>query len=83
MELIKKTIKQALTTGFTETCTGTCRVIIPDLSAKYHMTLLLTSKAVDLGFFDGFEDYGGDYEVYYGDGSNEVTFTPIGINNLT
>ena len=52
MELLKKVIKQALTTGTTESCTGTCRVIIPDLSAVYHITFLLTAEKHDFGFFD-------------------------------
>jgi len=52
MELLKRTIKQALTTGTTESCTGTCRVIIPDLSVIYHLTFLLTAEKHDLGFFD-------------------------------
>ncbi|MFW6219452.1 MAG: hypothetical protein ACOC33_01160 [bacterium] len=52
MEVIKKTIKQALTTGITETCSGDCRVIIPDLNANYYITFSLTAKSLDFGFFD-------------------------------
>jgi hypothetical protein len=52
MELLKRTIKQALTTGTTESCTGHCHVIIPDLSAVYHFTFLLTAEKHDMGFFD-------------------------------
>lgn len=52
MELLKRIIKQALTTGTTESCTGHCHVIIPDLSAVYHLTFLLTAEKHDMGFFD-------------------------------
>ena len=52
MELIKKTIKQIMTTGITATCTGNCRTIIPDLKAVYHIKILLTSESQDIGFFD-------------------------------
>lgn len=54
MEIIKKTIKQALTTGITETCTGHCRIIIPDPSAVYNLKILLTKQELDFGFFDAY-----------------------------
>lgn len=54
MEVIKKTIKQALTTGITETCTGDCRVIIPDKNAYYNIKVLLTKQNLDFGFFDAY-----------------------------
>ena len=81
MELLKKTIKQALTTGTTESCTGHCHVIIPDPNAVYHLTFLLSSEKHDFGFFDAylgdvepappvstdtqFTDYDGDVFVDY------------------
>jgi len=54
MEIIKKTILQALTTGITTNCTGTCKVIIPDLNAVYFIKFSLTAKAYDFGFFDAY-----------------------------
>jgi len=55
MELIKKIILQSTTTGTTTGCTGTCRVIIPDITAIYHMKILLTQDSHDWGFFDIYE----------------------------
>lgn len=53
MEVIKKTIKQAVTTGATTGCTGTtCYVIVPDLSAVYNFNFCLTQETKDWGFFD-------------------------------
>jgi hypothetical protein len=56
MEIIKKTIKQAVTTGTTENSTGNTFIIVPDLNAKYHMKVLLTAKKIDLGFFDAYDN---------------------------
>lgn len=58
MEVLKKTILQAVTTGVTA-CTGTteiCYVIIPDLSAVYHMKIGLKQEAHDFGFFDAYKE---------------------------
>ena len=55
MELLKRTIRQALTTGTTESCTGHCHVIIPDLNAVYNLGFLITSEKHDFGFFDGLD----------------------------
>lgn len=53
MEVIKKTIKQAVTTGTTTGCTGTtCYVIIPDLNAVYFTNFCLKQQVKDWGFFD-------------------------------
>lgn len=52
MEIIKKTILQAVTTGTTTGCTGTCRVIIPDLTKTYHVKFCLIQNNNDFGFFD-------------------------------
>lgn len=53
MEVIKKTIKQAVTTGTTTGCTGTtCYVIIPDLTAVYNVNICIKQKVKDWGFFD-------------------------------
>jgi hypothetical protein len=51
MEIIKKTILQALTTGTTVTG-GT--IIIPDLSAMYYMKVLLKQDTRDVGFLDAY-----------------------------
>lgn len=52
MEKIKKTILQITTTGTTTGCTGTCRIIIPDLTVVYHLKVSLTQEAHEWGFFD-------------------------------
>jgi len=56
MEIIKKTIKQLLTTGTTTGCTGTCRVIIPITSSgvTHNFKILLTQETEDIGFFDAY-----------------------------
>lgn len=87
MELIKKTILQAVTTGTTTGCTGSCRIIIPNSGATYCFKIGLTQEAIDIGFFDAYVEYGG-----YGYGGNDVNLSgeniiqvsvePIGINNL-
>ena len=51
MELLKKTILQAVTTGTTITG-GT--IIIPDLSAVYYVKIGLKQSACDIGFFDAY-----------------------------
>ena len=86
MEKLKKTILQAVTTGITActgTTTGICYIIIPDLTAVYHMKIGLKQESQDIGFFDAL-DYGGYY--YYsgedGEGNFVVTYPPIGLNNL-
>jgi len=80
MELIKRTIKQALTTGKTETTTGNSYVIIPDDSVIYNLQVLLKGTSLDLGFFDVVvESDGGYYGYSYYDGGS---FTPIGSLNL-
>lgn len=77
MEYIKKTILQAVTTGTTTGCTGTCRVIIPDLTKVYYFKIGLVQEAHDWGFFDtslvpyygyGYSGYGEDEEDAYGMG---------------
>jgi hypothetical protein len=81
MEVLKKTILQAVTTGITACTgtTGTCYVIIPDLSVTYHLKIGLVQETIDLGFFDVFGD-----GYYYGEIDNgfKVTYPPIGLNNL-
>jgi hypothetical protein len=52
MEIIKKTILQALTTGTTSGCKGNCRIIIPNLAAVYYIKICLVQEARDFGFFD-------------------------------
>ena len=55
MEFIKKTILQATTTGTTATTEGTKYIIIPDLTAIYHMKICLESDVNDIGFFDAYD----------------------------
>ncbi len=81
MEVLKKTILQAVTTGITACTgtTGTCYVIIPDLNAVYYMKIGLKQDAHDLGFFDAFQSYYG----YDGENQNDYNiFIPIGLDNL-
>lgn len=56
MERLKKNILQAVTTGITACTgtTGTCYVIIPDLTAVYHMKIGLKQDTQDIGFFDAY-----------------------------
>jgi len=75
MEVIKKTILQAVTTGTTTGCTGSCRVIIPDLTKVYYIKICLTQDTQDCGFFDVFETPTNDYYFY---GTNDV----VGIGEL-
>lgn len=51
MEVIKKKILQAVTTGTTVTG-GT--IIIPDLSVVYHLKIGLKQSGRDLGFMDAY-----------------------------
>lgn len=65
MEVIKKTILQALTTGTTIVTGATKYIIIPDLNAVYHLKFGLASNMDDIGFFDtypvtGTTAYSGD-----------------------
>ena len=84
MEVIKKTVLRALTTGTTTGCTSTCRIIIPDLTANYYFKICLTQETQDIGFFDTYtmNDYGG----LSGENINNtlllVNIEPIGIDNL-
>lgn len=52
MEVIKKTILQALTTGTTIVEGVVKYIIIPDPNAVYHMKIGLESNSDDIGFFD-------------------------------
>jgi hypothetical protein len=73
MELIKKTILLATTTGTTTGCTH-CYVIIPDLTALYHFKIQLSQNLLDCAFFDAYE-YDGDLT---GTTINNVTYTITG-----
>lgn len=89
MDVIKKTIYRAVTTSG---LTDNHYIIIPDLSAEYHMKFGLTHDAIDMGFFDiklgtiqnGSYDYGGyNYSVgVHNGGVSVVNIEPIGIGNL-
>lgn len=87
MEVIKKRILQAMTTGATTGCTGNCYVIVPDLTASYYVMICLTSNAKELGFFDVYVEDGG-YDGYDGNNRNienkimMVSIEPIGLDNL-
>lgn len=70
MEVIKKKIKRFLKLENNK--------IIPDKDANYYMKISLTSKSVDLGFFDVFDSYYG-YNYY---GYDNIFNSPIGIVNL-
>lgn len=52
MEIIKKTILQALTTGKT----GNDFIIIPDLTVNYNFKILLTEDVNDFGFFRSYSE---------------------------
>ena len=56
MEYIKKTIERVLTTGTTISCTGNCRVIIPDANPNlfYYFKINLIAESPDIGFFDAY-----------------------------
>jgi len=57
MEVIKKTVKMAMTvSGITESEFA----IVPDLNTFYNFKILLTSKNKDVGFFDNVKPY---YEI--------------------
>jgi len=62
MEFIKKIVLQAVTTGTTTGCTGTCRIIIPNTGATYYFKIGLNQEAHDWGFFDA---YTLDSSFYY------------------
>lgn len=84
MEVIKKRILQAMTTGATTGCSGNCYVIIPDLTASYYIKICLTSDAKELGFFDVYVEDGG-YDGNNGNIENNimmVSIEPIGLDNL-
>ena len=53
MEVLKKTILQAITTGTTVTG-GT--IIIPDLSVTYYLKIGLKQMGRDLGFMDAYSE---------------------------
>ncbi len=80
MEIIKKTILLATTTGTTTGCTGTCRIIVPDLNANYNIKFLLSSDVRDLGFFDVYSE---PQNYYNTNNDGLISFDyPIGIENL-
>jgi len=58
MEILKKTILLAVTTGITACTgtTGTCYVIIPDTGVTYYVKFGLKQVAVDVGFFDSYTE---------------------------
>jgi len=58
MEILKKTILQAVTTeeiSCTGT-TGTCHIIIPDTGVTYYLKIVLKQLAHDFGFFDAYSE---------------------------
>ena len=81
MEIIKKKIKQILTTGTTIGCTknNNCFVIIPDLNVSYYFKLCLISESIDIGFFDAAIPAKSYYPYGQITSGEEI---PIGLNNL-
>jgi len=77
MEVLKKTILQAVTTGTTITG-GT--IIIPNLNAVYYVKIGLKQTGRDLGFFDsiGIVTYPYPYPYPYPYGGS----APLGLLNL-
>jgi len=87
MEILKKTILQAVTTGTTVpctlrdsktgnviTCSGYCYTIVPDLNAVYYIMIGLKQVGHDIGFFDTYSyGYGG-----YGYGNTDDYSDGIG-----
>lgn len=72
MEKIKKIIKQAITTGTTENSPNNTFIIIPDENAEYHFSILLTSRAIDLGFFDAYVENEYPYYPYLSEGNEYI-----------
>ena len=83
MEVLKKTILQAVTTGTTFTG-GT--IIIPDLSAVYFIKIGLKQAAYDFGFFDAFVEEviipPSPTETYFLVDNNGDAFTDDNDDNL-
>ena len=87
MEVIKKKILQALTTGKTESFTGNTYIIIPDLTKVYNIKFLLNQDVENLGFFDVVSDkiVNDEYDYYYEYGyknNKTESIEPVGLNNL-
>jgi hypothetical protein len=81
MEIIKKTILQAVTTG-TTACTGTtgtCYIIIPDPTAVYYFKIGLKQSVRDVGFLDAYVP--PTYPLYPSYPS-EFSNVPLGLFNL-
>lgn len=78
MELIQKQIRLIYTTATTETCTGTCRVFIPDTGVTYNLQFFLSAHKFDFGFFDA---YSGDSTL--STGGNTETVSGIGTSRLS
>jgi len=76
MEIIKKTIFQAITTGTTTGCTENCCVIIPDLTKEYYIKFCLTQDTHEIGFLDVYVEQ----IYYYGYYGNDAI--PLGLGNL-
>lgn len=70
MELIKKTIKQIVTTGATSDHREGYFIIIPDTTVTYGFKVLLTNDVTDIGFLDPIDNVVGDiiyYDAIYND----------------
>lgn len=82
MEIIKKTILQALTTGTTTGCTGTCRIIIPDLTAVYNFKICLVQETQDLGIFNIYYSFIVDtVNSVYDERGNSLKFIGVLVEN--
>jgi len=68
MEIIKKTVLQAVTTGTTSTGVQ----IIPDLTKSYYFKILLSQDSLDCGFFDAFIDSEEPVVYIFIDSNNDL-----------
>lgn len=69
MEIIRKTILQAVTTGTTSSNVDSGFIIVPDLTAIYNIKIGLVQDVNDVGFLSAFVE--NKYQ-YYGDDINAI-----------
>jgi len=63
MEIIRKTILQAVTTGTTSSNVDGGFIIVPDLTAIYNIKIGLVQDVNDVGFLSAFVE--NKYQYYY------------------
>jgi len=71
MEIIRKTILQAVTTGTTSSNVDGGFIIVPDLTAIYNIKFGLVQDVNDVGFLSAFVENKYQY-YYYGDDINAI-----------